>query len=143
MLMRIEQCPRHLTLVALMLLARCAGMWPRWFDTGLPSPKRRTTVLVASVAFEAPITHASDIYSFDDVPSACSNYCRCGPRFSHPSGQLPSHLIDIRFFSRRELKPFSSHFTVDRIAIDQLIVIEIVLGDLETLPLPCEVMRVQ
>ena len=45
-------------------------MWPRWFNTGLPSPKRRTTVLVAPVAFEAPITHASDIYSFDDVPSA-------------------------------------------------------------------------
>jgi len=56
-------------LFALILLAGCGGMWPRWFASTLPSPDSPVRLLVAPVAFEPSIGHASDIYSFDDLYS--------------------------------------------------------------------------
>jgi hypothetical protein len=69
MLMRLRHCGRFMTLVALILMTGCTGMWPRWFDSHLPAPDPPLRLLVAPVAFEASITHASNIYSFDESSS--------------------------------------------------------------------------
>jgi hypothetical protein len=53
----------------MLLLAGCTGLWPRWFDSPLPSPDPQLRILVAPVAFVASISHASNIYSFDNTPS--------------------------------------------------------------------------
>lgn len=68
--MRVLRCGRLVTLLVLMLLVGCTGMWPRWFDSSLPAPDSPVTVLVAPIAFEPSIAHASDIYSYDDTASA-------------------------------------------------------------------------
>ena len=67
--MRVQQHGRLLTLLALMMLSGCTGMWPRWLDSSLPSPDSPLRLLVAPVVFEPSIGHASDIYSFEDITS--------------------------------------------------------------------------
>lgn len=59
---------------------------------------------------------------------------------SDQASALTEHLVAVR---RDDLKPFPPHFISGRVAIDQFIVIEIVLGYLHVLPSLCEVMRVQ
>ena len=67
--MKIRRRIHQPTLLALMLLAGCTGMWPRWFDSSMPAPDSPVTVLVAPIAFEPWIAQASDIYSYDDSAS--------------------------------------------------------------------------
>ena len=56
---------------------------------------------------------------------------------------LSRQFVELRFFRRSDAERFSSQFTSDRISIDQVIGIEIVIGNLRALPSLCEVMGVQ
>jgi hypothetical protein len=53
-------------LTLLLVMAGCTGLNPRWFESSLPAPHPDVVILVAPIVVDAPITHASDIYTFDD-----------------------------------------------------------------------------
>lgn len=65
----VSSLPGGLLALFVAVIAGCTGNWPRWFEVALPAPEPPVTLLVAPVTIEAPLTHASDIYSFDRRPS--------------------------------------------------------------------------